>query len=55
MAHFLIADDEPGIRRDLRLLLESQNHTCVEARDRVQVSKAVQISEAETGEPSTLR
>lgn len=53
MAHFLIADDEPSIRRDFRLLLESQNHTCVEASDRIQVNKAVKLS-AEIGDPFDL-
>lgn len=54
MAHFLIADDEPGIRRDFRSLLESRSHTCVEASDRIQVSEAVKSSESETGEQFDL-
>lgn len=54
MAHFLIADDESGIRRDFRLLLESQNHTCVEACDRIEVGQAVKISESEAGDSFDL-
>lgn len=54
MAHFLIADDEPGIRRDFCLMLESRAHTCVEASDRIEVSEAVQSSESEVEEPFDL-
>lgn len=54
MAHFLVADDEPGIRRDFRLMLESRAHTCVEACDRIQASRAVKVSESETSESFDL-
>lgn len=54
MCHFLIADDEPNIRRDFRLLLESKSHTCVEASDIVEIRDAVEISESENGEPFDL-
>lgn len=49
MAHFLIADDEPGVREEFRLLLESKGHTCEEARDRPEVIKAVKDSKATSG------
>lgn len=54
MAHFLIADNEPDIRREFRSLLESQGHTCEEAKNRSEVRKAVKNSEAETNEPFDL-
>ena len=54
MSHFLIADDEPEIRRGFRLWLELKDHTCVEASDILEVKEAVESSEAETGEPFDL-
>lgn len=54
MAHFLIADDEAGIRRNFRLLLESKGHTCIEASDRPGTIKAARASISGTSEPFDL-
>lgn len=54
MAHFLIADDQPGIRHDLQFLLESQGHTCEEASDAIEVTDIVHSSEHESFNPFDL-
>ena len=54
MPHFLIADDEPQVRSALRLLLESQPNTCVEAGDMRSIVSSVRDSESADGEPFDL-
>jgi CheY-like chemotaxis protein len=54
MPHFLIADDEVHIRKSIRLLLESQGHTCEEAGDLLPIIKAIEHSESHDGEPFDL-
>lgn len=58
MAHFLIADDEPNVRKSIRLRLEAddtENHTYEEAGDLLSILKAVKSSEeSEDKEPFDL-